>query len=41
MFRKLSVMLFPFFVCVAFADQVTLKNGDRATGKILKKDGPA
>ena len=39
MFRKLSVMLFPFFVCVAFADQVTLKNGDRATGKILKKDG--
>ena len=26
-------------VCAAFADQVTLKNGDRVTGAIVKKDG--
>jgi putative salt-induced outer membrane protein YdiY len=26
-------------VCTAFADQVTLKNGDRVTGAIVKKDG--
>jgi hypothetical protein len=25
--------------CTAFADQVTLKNGDRVTGAIVKKDG--
>lgn len=39
MLGKLSVMILPFFVCVAWADQVTLKNRDRVTGKILKKDG--
>lgn len=26
-------------VCVSWADQVTLKNGDRVTGAIVKKDG--
>jgi hypothetical protein len=26
-------------VCTAFADQITLKNGDRITGAIVKKDG--
>src|SRR5271169_4757484 len=25
--------------CTAWADQVTLKNGDRVTGSIVKKDG--
>ena len=25
--------------CAAFADQITLKNGDRVTGSIVKKDG--
>jgi putative salt-induced outer membrane protein YdiY len=29
------------FVSAALADQVTLKNGDRVTGKIVKKDGAA
>ena len=28
-----------FFSVSAFADQVTLKNGDRLTGKIEKSDG--
>lgn len=37
--RKLSIAILPFFVCLVWADQVTLKNGDRVTGKILKKDG--
>src|SRR2546426_9781120 len=39
--RKLSVLILPFFVLTAWADQVTLKNGDRVTGKIVKKDGAA
>jgi putative salt-induced outer membrane protein len=37
--RKLSIAILPFFVCLVWADQVTLKNGDRVSGKILKKDG--
>jgi putative salt-induced outer membrane protein len=39
--RKLSLLVLPFFVFAAWADQVTLKNGDRVTGKIVKKDGAA
>src|SRR5437867_11601768 len=39
MHRKLYVLILPFLVGVAWADQVTLKNGDRLTGKIEKKDG--
>lgn len=39
MLRKLYVLVLPFLVGVAWADQVTLKNGDRLTGKIEKKDG--
>lgn len=31
-----ALILFPILLC---ADQVTLKNGDRVTGKIVKKDG--
>jgi hypothetical protein len=37
--RKLSITILPFFVCLVWADQVTLKNGDRVSGKILKKEG--
>lgn len=37
--RKLSLIILPFFVRFVWADQVTLKNGDRVTGKLLKKDG--
>src|SRR4051812_2106933 len=32
------ILLF-FTVCSAYADQVTLKNGDRITGAIVKKEG--
>ena len=39
MLGKLSAVVFLLFACVAWADQVALKNGDRVTGKILKKDG--
>lgn len=28
-----------FWLCAAWADQVVMKNGDRATGAIVKKDG--
>ena len=35
---KLLVCLLAF-ACALAADQVTLKNGDRVTGKIVKKDG--
>ena len=28
-----------FWLCAAWADQVVMKNGDRATGAIIKKDG--
>lgn len=34
-----SVLLILLAVCTAFADQITLKNGDRITGAIVKKDG--
>lgn len=33
------VPAFIFFTGFLFADQITLKNGDRVTGKIVKKDG--
>jgi putative salt-induced outer membrane protein len=36
--RRLSVFLL-IFSSTVFADQVTLKNGDRLTGSILKSDG--
>ena len=36
--NKSSLLVLPFLVCAARADQVTLKNGDRITGKIVKKD---
>lgn len=39
--NKSSLLVLPFLVCAAWADQVTLKNGDRVTGKIVKKDGAA
>src|SRR5512139_4023936 len=37
--RKLSLLIIAFLASTAWADQVTLKNGDRVTGKIIKKDG--
>jgi putative salt-induced outer membrane protein len=40
MLRRLPLLLIlPFLAGMARADQVTLKNGDRVTGKIVKKDG--
>ncbi len=36
---KFLFLVLPFLIGVAWADQVNLKNGDRVTGKILKKDG--
>ncbi len=40
MIRKLSFLLMlPLLAGLARADQVTLKNGDRVTGKVVKKDG--
>jgi len=39
--KQLSLPLLLFFASSAWADQVTLKNGDRVTGKIVKKDGAA
>src|SRR5713226_2935133 len=33
------VLALTFVSGILFADQLTLKNGDRVTGKILKKDG--
>ena len=35
----LFLLLIPLVVFTASADQVTLKNGDRITGKVVKKDG--
>jgi hypothetical protein len=32
------IVCLPFFACLALADQVLLKNGDRITGKVVKKD---
>jgi len=40
--RKLELCVFILFLAFApsiFADQITLKNGDRLTGKIVKSDG--
>jgi len=37
--RYLSVLILPLLAGIAWADQVNLKNGDRVTGKIQKKDG--
>jgi putative salt-induced outer membrane protein YdiY len=38
--RKIPYLLVVFFVSgLAFADQVTLKNGDKFSGKIVKSDG--
>jgi hypothetical protein len=37
----LSLLVVPLLVLTAWADQVTLRNGDRVTGKIVKKDGTA
>src|SRR5580704_683937 len=34
-----TLLLVLLSVSTAFADQVTLKNGDRITGAIVKKDG--
>ena len=34
-----SFCLVPVLLCTAWADQITLKNGDRVTGSIVKKDG--
>src|SRR5258708_29078390 len=35
----LAVALFGFLCCQALADQVSLKNGDRLSGTIVKSDG--
>src|SRR5258708_24613936 len=35
----LAVSLFGFLCCQALADQVSLKNGDRLSGTIVKADG--
>jgi len=37
--QYLSVLILPLLAGIAWADQVNLKNGDRVTGKIQKKDG--
>ena len=37
--HKFFPLVLPFLISVAWADQVSLKNGDRVTGKIQKKDG--
>jgi putative salt-induced outer membrane protein YdiY len=39
MSTKLSILAITLLCSIAFADQVTLKNGDRVTGKIVQKDG--
>lgn len=39
--RILPLLLLLFLASLAWADQVTLKNGDRVTGKVVKKDGAA
>ncbi len=38
-FRWSPVSLLLLLACTASADQITLKNGDRVTGAIVKKDG--
>jgi putative salt-induced outer membrane protein YdiY len=37
--QVVTLLVFAFAVSNSFADQVTLKNGDRLTGKIVKGDG--
>jgi len=41
--KRSGIVLLPSFVCLwpgaAWADQIVLKNGDRMTGAIVKKDG--
>jgi putative salt-induced outer membrane protein YdiY len=37
--KKVAPWLFAFFITSAWADQITLKNGDRVTGEIVKKEG--
>jgi putative salt-induced outer membrane protein len=39
MLRRLPLLMLLLLTGLARADQVTLKNGDRVTGKIVKKDG--
>ncbi len=39
--KKLPLFVLPLIACTAWADQVTLKNSDRITGKVVKKDGAA
>jgi putative salt-induced outer membrane protein YdiY len=41
LFLLITLLMVPLLVLTAWADQVTLKNGDRVTGKIEKKDGAA
>jgi putative salt-induced outer membrane protein YdiY len=36
---KRAATLLSVFSCIAWADQVVMKNGDRVTGAIVKKDG--
>ena len=36
---RFFLLVLPFLIGVGWADQVNLKNGDRVTGKIQKKDG--
>lgn len=37
--RQLSPFVLALIAAAAWADQITLKNGDRITGEIIKKDG--
>ena len=38
--RFISLLILLLVLCAdAFADQITLRNGDRLTGKIVKSDG--
>ena len=37
--KRILVFFLSFSACTAWADQITLKNGDRVTGAIVKKDG--
>src|ERR1700722_101483 len=36
---SLRVCVIFLFACAGFADQITMKDGDRITGDIVKKDG--
>jgi len=37
--KRILVFFLSLSACTAWADQITLKNGDRVTGAIVKKDG--